>query len=255
MELFGYDDKIKTFRELIREKKLSQAYLFYGDKGIGKSSFAKLLACALEFGAFEESSGTFLDFMLVSLGEEEGSLGIGKVLELKKFLWQKPFKSDYRLAVVDGAENLTDEAQSALLKIVEEPPAHTLLIFIAHDPQVILPPLLSRLSKVYFPRMRREEVKKILSEKFKADVKKAAEIAEKSFGRMGYALNLLKAAPGAKEENLEDFLERNILKLRRENLKKNFPVLSRLLEREALVKRYNLNMNLQRKAVEEVLKK
>lgn len=251
--LFGHEEKIRSFRKLIKENRLSQAYLFYGDRGIGKSSFAVLLAHALEFGEFEVSGGTLLDANLVSRNLEENSLGIDKVLEIKKFLWQKPLRSPYRLAIVNDAEDLTDEAQGALLKIVEEPPAHALVIFIAHDPQVFLPPLLSRLAKVYFPRLKKEEVKKILIAKYKAGEKKAGEIAQESFGRLGYALSLLEAPPEG-EENLETFLERNILKMRREGLKKNSSVLARLLERETLVKRYNLNVNLQRKAAEEILK-
>ncbi len=258
MELFGHKDKFEAFGKLIKENKLGQAYLFYGDKGIGKTAFANILAYALETGKFPDGGdapkeGTLIDSLITSRGEDESSLGIEKVLELKKFLWQKPLKSPRRIAVIEDAEDLTPEAQGALLKIVEEPPEHALIIFIAHDPSVLLPPLLSRLAKVYFPRLSKSEIAELLSTKYKASKSKANEIAGLSFGRLGLALNLLNGAVKGTngEEALEDFLERKILDLRRKDLKKNASVLSWLLDRETLVKRYNLNGNLQRKAIEQ----
>jgi DNA polymerase-3 subunit delta' len=251
MTLFGYEDKIRSFKRLIKEDRLGQSYLFYGDEGIGKNSFAKLLACALETGKFETTPETLLDVSFVAKDEEENSLGIEKVLELKRFLWQSPLKSRYRLAVVNDAEELTPEAQGALLKIVEEPPAHGLIVFIAHDENVLLPPLASRLTKIYFPRLSKAEITGILKEHYGAAKGKAEETAELSFGRLGLALRILDGKKEKKEESLEDILENKILKLRREGLRKNAKTLAWLLDREMSVKRYNLNMNLQKKAVEQ----
>lgn len=253
MELFGYDEKIKSFQKLIQGGILGQGYIFYGDRGIGKTTFAHLLAYALETGKFFAENSVLLDVSFVSRNGDETSLGIEKILEVKRFLWQKPFKSTRRLAVIEDAEDLTPEAQGALLKIVEEPPAHALLIFIAHDPQVLLPPLVSRLAKVYFPRMSKKTLKDILVAHYDISEKKADEITAQSFGRIGYALDLLKTTSETNEGDLEKFLETSILKLRHEDLKKNAPVLAWLLDRETLVKRYNVNMNLQKKAVDEVL--
>jgi len=251
--LFGYEKKIAVFQRLIRENKLSQAYLFYGDQGIGKNMFANLLAYALETGKFEATIEPLLDASFIAKDPEENSLGIEKILEVKRFLWQRPLKSHYRLAVINDAEDLTPEAQGALLKIVEEPPAHALIIFISHDSQILLSPLLSRLMKIYFPRLPKIEVTKILSENHGVQKDKAREIAGRSFGRLGRALGLLKGKPNSSKDDLKIFLEDEILKLRGENLKKNAKVLNWLLDRETLVKRYNLNMNLQKKAVGEVL--
>lgn len=253
MELFGHKDKFEVFGKLIKENKLGQAYLFYGDRGIGKNAFAVLLAYALETGKFSAEKEPLLDVLFLVKDPEENKLGIEKISEVKKFLWQKPVKSSHKLVVLDNAEDLTPEAQGALLKIVEEPPTHALLVFIAQDDQVFLPPLLSRLTKVYFPRLSKAEVANFLSEKYEIKRDKAEEIAERSFGRLGLALNILNKTAEPDEKILEDFLESRILKLRREDLKKNAPILTWLLDREVLIKRYNLNMNLQRKAVNEIL--
>ncbi|MEK7650943.1 MAG: hypothetical protein AAB377_00265 [Patescibacteria group bacterium] len=253
--LFGYDEKIKSFEKLIKEDKLGQPYLFYGDRGIGKYSFAKLLAYALETGKFEITPETLLDALFVVKDEEKNSLGIDKVLEAKRFLWQKPLKSHYRLAIIDNAEDLTPEAQGALLKVVEEPPTHGLLVFVSHDENVLLPPLLSRLTKIYFPRFPKSEIVRILKDERGVGGEKAEQITRQSFGRPGLAFEILDDLPDKEEENLEKILENRILELRRANLKKNAEILVWLLDREMSVKRYNLNMNLQKKAIEERINK
>lgn len=249
--LFGYGEKIKSFEKLIKEDKLGQSYLFYGDRGIGKYSFARFLAYALETGKFEASPETLLDALFVVKDEEKNTLGIDKVLEAKRFLWQKPLKSHYRIAVIDDAEDLTPEAQGALLKVVEEPPAHGLLVFISHDKDVLLPPLLSRLTKIYFPRFPKSEIVRILKDKRGIAGEKAEQVARQSFGRPGRAFEILDGKSDKEEESLEKILENRILELHRDNPKKNTGVLAWLLDREMSVKRYNLNMNLQKKAMEE----
>lgn len=247
--LFGHSDKIKVFKELVDGGYLSHAYLFFGDAQIGKSHFAKLLAYYLEFGKFEEVSDLLIDAAWF-LPDEKGTIGIGAVRDVKKFLWQTPLRSPRRLAVIDGAEALTPEAQSALLKIVEEPPPHALLIFIAHDLQVLFPPLLSRLSKIYFPRLSKKEVEEILVGHYKVSVANAKAVALRSFGRMGRALKLLERSGKEAADGLEAELEQKIIDLRGRDIFKNSKKLVWLLDREMLLKRFNLNQNLQRKAVE-----
>ncbi|MCL4403907.1 hypothetical protein M1432_00965, partial [Patescibacteria group bacterium] len=161
--LFGYESKRAAFEKLIKEGKLSQAYLFYGDRGVGKRSFARLLAAALETGKWEEPLAPLVDALFLLPGEN-GSIGIEAVNEAKNFLWQKPAVSPRRFLLVADSEALTDEAQSALLKVVEEPPEHALIAFVAQNREIFLPPLLSRFAKVYFPRLPSAAVERFLKE-------------------------------------------------------------------------------------------
>lgn len=245
--LIGHDDKINIFRELVRSGNLGHAYLFFGDAGIGKKLFARALASFLENGKFGDSETPLID-SLVFEPKEKNTIGIDEVLEIRRFLWKTPLKSKKRLAIVDAA-SLTPEAQSALLKIVEEPPSMATIIFVAYDPRVLFPPLLSRLTKVYFNRLSREDLKRVLVEICKINPKKAEAVAALSFGRIGRALNLIEGKKTGEGEDLGRDIEEEIVRLRNRNLLQNSAILAWLLERLELVRRYNLNMRLQRAAI------
>lgn len=259
MQIFGHEDKIELFKKLIREGNLGHAYLFYGDSEIGKFLFAKslanFLAAPISLGRaspnfFEVGrEGTLLDSRVFT-PNEKNSIGIEEARELKSFLWQTPLVSEKRLAIINDCHLLTPEAGGAMLKIAEEPPKHGTLIFITHAPQALFPPLLSRFAKVYFKRMPKERIKSLLADIYKIPLQKAEVIAINSFGRIGRAINLLKGENANEKMNLESEIEEEILALSRKNLIKNAEALSWLLERESLLKRYNLNQNLQKKAMD-----
>jgi DNA polymerase III delta prime subunit len=189
---------------------------------------------------------------VISVGpDEKGTIGIDAARELKKFLWQTPLVSARRTAIIDSAEALTDEAQSALLKLVEEPSPHALLLFTTYEPSVLFPPLRSRLTKIYVPRLPKNAVRDFLVSQHGLPTKRAEELAAESFGRIGRALRLAGIADAAPIEGneLDTEIQANIFRLRANGIRKNARVLAWLVEREALAKRFNLNPNLQRKAV------
>lgn len=269
--LYGLEDKIELFKRLIKENNLRQSYLFFGEPQIGKFTFAGALVNFLENGEFISPVGVspclpagrpLIDAKFFT-PDESGSIGIDAVRELKKFLYQRPVVSAYRSAVFDSAESLTPEAQNALLKIIEEPPQSSLIIFIAAEVSVFPSTLASRFVKVYFPRLKQKSIEKYLKEKLKIDSAQAALTAGQSFGRIGRALQLLQSLPAdrrdassktdSEPESLSKYLEETILSLRK-NLLKNSSKLSWLLEREELVKRYNLNPKLQYKAIQQKIR-
>lgn len=237
-----------TFETLIAKEELGHAYLFDGDREIGKALFAEHLAARIERGIFEVSAEPLLDRMRVS-PNERGNLGIDEVRALKHFLWQTPVRSSRRVAIIDGAEALTPEAQGALLKIVEEPPAHGLLVLVTYDSQALTAPLLSRLTKIYFPRMSSCALAAFLVKEKKCSSAEAARIASRAYGRVGRALALLADEPPVADE-VGAQLEARIVALRERDLVKNSATLRWLLERALLVAQFNVNAPLQKKAVE-----
>lgn len=253
--LYGLESKIEEFKKAVKENNLRQSYLFFGEPQVGKFTFASSLVNFLETQEFAPLEGRrpLVDAEFF-LPDESGSIGIDAVRRLKKFLYQRPIASSRRSAVFDSAESLTPEAQNALLKIIEEPPQFSLVIFIAHETSVFSPTLASRFTKVYFPRLSQKAIEKFLKEKLKVSPEKAALTAKQSFGRIGRAVQLTQSPPSKTEkadpESLSEYLEELILSLHK-NLLKNSSKLSWLLEREELVKRYNLNPKLQFKAIQE----
>lgn len=239
--LFGHEDKIKLFKRLVEEDNLSHAYLFYGPSGIGKFGLAHALAFFLESGEFETSGAPLIDSK-ICFPDEKGKIGVEVARKIKTFLSEKPFKSPRRLVIVRDAETLTTEAESALLKVVEEPPLSSLIIFVTTERLALFAPLSSRLSPVYFRSFSKTEVADFLKERHKISRAQSEEIAAKSFGRIDRAMEFIE---GGKEKT-----EDKIVSLYFKGVLKNSAILSELLSREAALRRYNLNQNLQQKAIE-----
>ena len=190
MDLVGREELKTYFQKLAKKDNLAQAYLFFGEPGVGKFYFAKTLAAFLENGEFSFPPRRPLIETLIMDAGGASSLGIELVKGLKNFLFQKPIVGAKRIAILNEAENLTSQAENAILKIVEEPPASSLIILVASTPDRLSPTLLSRLQKIYFPPLGEETVENILIETLNLDVLKAKSLARDSFGRPSRALSL-----------------------------------------------------------------
>jgi DNA polymerase-3 subunit delta' len=120
----------------------SQAVLLTGANGIGKGSLATHIVATL---LKQPSPDTYPHFMRIT--PEGSSISIEKIRELQKFLQLKTAGSEplRRALVIEHAEALTTEAQNAYLKLLEEPPADTLMVLTAGSPRSLLPTIMSRL--------------------------------------------------------------------------------------------------------------
>lgn len=240
-------------KTLIAKQRLGAAYVFFGDAHIGKQAFAMALLHYLEHGEFMICKKPLVDGVLVG-PNEKNVIGIDDIRRVRKFLFQTPMQSSKRSVVINDAQCVGVEAQSALLKIIEEPPKNALLIFITHDVESLLPPLVSRVSKIYFRRMSKAQIGEILKKTSALKKEEASRIAAESFGRLGWALNACKTKEKREVQNIESMIEKSIINLYRENVKKNAKKIKWLLEKESAVKRLSVNPALQKKAVEEILR-
>jgi len=187
--LVGYDRLLRIFKNLADKRELSSGYIFFGEKGIGKFTFASRLADYLEFGSFEFSKTPRSECLIVNSGDE-GNIGIDEARSIKYFLSREPVSSGYRTVIVDGADGLTDQAQNAMLKISEESPPHGLIILVLANPDSLIQTLQSRFQKIYFPRLRSSVIEEYIRLAYGADEKIAKDIVSYSFGKMGRAIEL-----------------------------------------------------------------
>ncbi len=258
--LFLLKEKIEIFKKIIQENNLAHAYLFYGEPKIGKYTFAKALAYYLEYQEFDVLDKPLIDFQEIFPVDEKKNIGIEEIKTIKNFLYQKPLKSIKRFVLIDQKFNLTKEAQSALLKILEEPPFHSLIILIADDFNRFFPPVVSRLIKVYFKKSKKEDIYNILVNFFDLDKKKAEKIANASFGQIGRALEMVlinKNEIKKEVDSLEDlinYLDNLILDFYLKNKIKHSNLINWLLEKKQVIINFNLNPILQKKAIELKLK-
>jgi DNA polymerase-3 subunit delta' len=178
-KLAGHKKQADFFSKAIKRTKLAHAYIFAGPSGIGKKTFAKNLAqillcqnnnacnaCAACSALVRLNNADFLELN----GRE--SIKIEQVRALLYKLSLKPYMSQYKVAVIDHAENMTAEAASALLKNLEEPKPDTVIVLITATPDRLLRTISSRSQKINFGPVAFSEYESFLPENLSDEQKK-----------------------------------------------------------------------------------
>ncbi len=137
----------KELQQRVKSGVLAHAYVFHGPMVAAQFSVAKSLANFLETKQWSEPEGVLLDAKCID-GTQQ-NLGVDVTREFSEFLYRQPVASAKRTLIVSSAAEFTDQAQNAILKIVEEPPSHGLIILTLRDVNSLLPALRSRLQKIY----------------------------------------------------------------------------------------------------------
>ena len=122
--------------------------------------------------------------------DEEGTIGIDAVREIKTFVYQKPNFSKYRTLILDEAERMTEAAENALLKVAEEPPESSLIILIVREPELLSATLRSRFQKIYFGEWSEADLEEYLKKDKKYPASDAKKLAKLSGGKVGLAILL-----------------------------------------------------------------
>lgn len=166
----------KKFKKNIQNQRLSHAYLFYGEEGVGKKELAYALACLLycpHGGCLEcEICKTILDgnHMNVNyLGVEDSKKLISKdqIIALQEEYSKTSLVDGIRIYIVDGIDTASASAQNSLLKFIEEPVNNTptIGIFIAKELSNVVSTIISRCSLMHFPSLERASLIEMLNEK------------------------------------------------------------------------------------------
>ena len=145
------DAFVEQFTRVIERGELSHAYLFFGEASPEeKFNAAHALAHVLEHGSYTLRATAPLSECFVLTPGSAGAVGIDEVRVIQDFLYRAPVFSKRRMVIIQGADTLTPQSQHAILKILEEPPASSLLIFIAAREESLLPTVLSRMQRIHF---------------------------------------------------------------------------------------------------------
>ena len=180
----GFEKNKQYFERLLLEENLGQAYLLTGQEMIGKKTFALDLV-KLANGFLGEQVN---DPDLIFLDREKG-LGIDQIRTLKHFLYLRPYSGRYRIALIDEADSMGGEAANALLKVLEEPPASSLILLITANRRSLLPTIFSRTMEIKFSPHPRAQLLAHLS-KMGLNQKQAEFLADFANGRLGLAYRL-----------------------------------------------------------------
>jgi len=213
----------QSFKNLADSDKLSHAYLFFGSPDL---NFVRCLANFLENKKWSKSTIPLVDYL-----EVEAS-GIDDIRSVQKFLWRAPVKSQRRLAAIVQADNLTAEAQNAILKIAEEPPSRALLVLMVKDPELLTPALVSRFQKIYLIQKQVAPTNEVTKKFLLANHRERSAIIREA---------------ASDNQQLEE-LVRGVMGELSKNSVENFKPLKELCYRWSLIGRYNTNKRLQLEA-------
>jgi len=198
-EVIGQDHVVQTLTHAIEQKRIAHAYLFCGPRGTGKTTIARIFAKCLncEGGpkiAFDDkdprcieiAEGRSLDVLEI---DGASNNGVEQVRELRETCKYAPANSQFKIYIIDEVHMLSTAAFNALLKTLEEPPAHVKFMFATTDPEKVLPTILSRCQRFDLRRIPNALITKHLAsiakkEKVKIDDAALHAIARGADGAM-----------------------------------------------------------------------
>lgn len=172
--IIGNDKNKELLSNIIKTRNISHGYMFLGISGIGKllfaKEFAKAILCNEQTGCnvckscIEFDTSNNPDFQIIE--PEEKSIKIEQIRLMNSKISEKPIISNKKVYIINNAETMTKEAQNCLLKTLEEPPEYAVIILIGTNENMFLNTIRSRCVKINFNKIKDDELKNILIEKY-----------------------------------------------------------------------------------------
>lgn len=201
-EILGHEQIKEHFQKAIESHKVSHAYILTGEAGMGRKSLANAFALTLlcEKGKSEPCmechackqvlSGNHPDLIYVT-HEKPASIGVDDIREqINDTVAVRPYSSYYKVYIVDEAEKMTQQAQNALLKTIEEPPSYAIIILLTTNQEAFLPTILSRCVQLKLKPLKDFVVKSYLTESMKIPEADAEVYAAFARGNLGKAITI-----------------------------------------------------------------
>ena len=225
-DVAGQEHVTQTLKKAVETGRVSHAYLFSGPRGCGKTSTARILARVLNCENVQKGNpcnqcasclavikGTHLDVMEI---DGASHTGVGEVRELQESIGFAPSQSRSKVYIIDEVHMLSTHAFNALLKTLEEPPAHVYFVFATTSPQKIPDTIKSRCQRHHFKRLDNAEIAARLefickAEKVKYELDGLRLLARKADGSMRDGTSLLDQCVTASGGNVTADAVRGIL--------------------------------------------
>jgi len=244
-EVVGQEHVTLTLKKAVEKKRLAHAYLFAGPRGCGKTTTARILAKVINCENPDGSEpcnecascravneGRHLDVIEI---DGASNRGIDEIRDLREKIGYAPSQGKSKIYIIDEVHMLTPQAFNALLKTLEEPPAHVYLIFATTEPQKVPATILSRCQRFNFKRLELGELvgqleKICRSEKIEYEKDALILISRSAEGSMRDAESLLDQCISASEGGIDLELVRRVLGLVDEGVV--IELLSAIVERD-----------------------
>lgn len=198
-QVIGHERIIRHLQNTIQSGKVSHAYLFHGEEGMGKkllaSVFAKVLLC--EAGGIlpcnkcksclQSDTANHPDIIWVK--QEKASIGVDDIrIQVNADVQIKPYQGQYKIYIINSADKLTPAAQNALLKTIEEPPEYVVVLLLVNNINTVLQTILSRCVLLNLKPIDKLAIKQFLMEQHQVPDYVAEIAANFSGGNVGKAI-------------------------------------------------------------------
>src|ERR1051325_2455421 len=227
-DVIGQDHVTHTLQNAIEQGRIAHGYIFSGHRGIGKTTIARILAMALKCRSADHAvrepcgvcescteirAGNAVDVIEIDAATNRG---IDEVRELREAARYRPARDRFKIWILDEAHQITDAAFNALLKTLEEPPAHVIFMMATTQPEDIPQTIRSRCQHFSFHADRFTEIVEQLrsiagQEKIDADKNALAMLAEAGDGSMRDALSIMDQAIACCGDKLTGDLVRGLV--------------------------------------------
>lgn len=216
-DIRGQTAALTALCRALAQDRLAHAYIFSGPAGVGKRCAAVGLAhallcetapgrgCGSCAACTTVRAGSHPDYHFTTTADGKQRLGVDQVRDMEQFLRLRPLRGGKKIAVVDPAQRLTPAAQSALLKVVEEPPGDAVLVLVTTSAANLARPLVSRCQQLRFARLPVADVEAVLRARPGPAAEAADLLARYSRGSLGRALSL---DPDRLREERQQVIER-----------------------------------------------
>ncbi|MDF2473931.1 MAG: hypothetical protein K0R21_1713 [Anaerocolumna sp.] len=180
--IVGHEQIMKHLKSAIGMNKISHAYILAGEDGAGKNMLAGAFAMTMQCEEIQQATNRDPDKMnacgkcksclqaasnnhpdIIQVTHEKASVGIDDIrVQVNNDIQIKPYNSPYKIYIIDDAEKLTEQAQNALLKTIEEPPRYAVILLLTNNLNALLPTILSRCVTLKLQGVDKDKLKEFL---------------------------------------------------------------------------------------------